>query len=325
MAKRRPPPPPLSALSWDDLRIVKAIGEHGGLAAAAAALGVNHSTISRRLSAVEETLGVALFDRRRSGYRATGAGAEVIALGGRVEQDVFSVARRVSGHIQGHTGNLRIATSDALLYDFLTPIIADFQRSNPEIRVEVIVGNAALNLARGDSDIAFRATLAPPESLFGRKVARIAWAMYGLRSEYLGTRPSVDELLRKRWVSYGATLTGLRAFDFVERHVAEEKVRYRADSVLGVASAICAGLGIGFLPCMHGDLVPSLVRIGAIEPEVYDELWILTHPDIRKSGRVYAFMSHCAEAIARQRRFIEGQASFDSHNPAARRADWPDG
>jgi DNA-binding transcriptional LysR family regulator len=180
-----------------------------------------------------------------------------------------------------------------------------------------------MNLARGDSDIAFRATLAPPENLYGRKAARIAWAMYGRKSDYLGIQPPSEELYRRRWVSYGATLTGLTAFDFVEKHVPADNICYRADSVLGVASAICAGLGIGFLPCMHADLVPSLVRIGAIEPEIYDELWILTHPDIRKSGRVYAFMSHCSASIAKRRGFIEGQASSRSSNAAAMRFDWP--
>ena len=124
-----------------------------GLAAAAEALGLNHSTLSRRLAAVEETLGVVLFDRRRSGYTPTSAGAEMVALGDRVEKDVLSSARRVSGHVQGHAGDLRVTTSDALLLDFLTPIIADFLTDNPEIRVEVIVGNKPLNLARGDSDI----------------------------------------------------------------------------------------------------------------------------------------------------------------------------
>src|SRR5262249_54944536 len=92
----------LQKLSWDDLRIIKAIGESGGLAAAAEALGVNHSTISRRLSAVEETVGVILFDRRRSGYAPTDAGAEMVALGDRVEKDILGVARRVSSQVQGH-------------------------------------------------------------------------------------------------------------------------------------------------------------------------------------------------------------------------------
>lgn len=293
--------------SWDDLRIVKAIGHNGSLVAAAAALDLNHSTLTRRLTAVEQTLGTVLFDRRRSGYVPTSAGSELIALAERVETDILGVTRRISGHPRSHMGDLRITTSDALLLDFLTPIIADFQRRNAGLRIETIVGNKSLNLARGESDIAFRATLAPPENLFGRKLATIAWAMYGRRIDYVGASPATEELYRRRWVSYGKGLAGLKAFDFVNRRVPAENIIHRSDSVAGAASAIAAGVGIGFLPCMHGDLVSNLIRISPVEPEVYDELWVLTHPDIRKSGRVHAFMKHCAEAIMRYRDFIEGR------------------
>ena len=298
----------LQKLSWNDLRIIKTIGESGGLAAAAATLGLNHSTISRRLAAVEEALGVTLFDRRRSGYAPTDAGADMIALGDRVEKDIIRVVRQVSGHVRGHTGDLRVTTSDALLLDFLTPIIADFRADNPEIRVEVIVKNRPLNLARGDSDIAFRATTAPPENLFGRKVATVAWAVYGRRNDYIGASPGPNELYQRQWASYGSGLSRLKAFKFVEDRVPRDKIAYRSDSVAGVAAAVAAGIGIGLLPCMHGDLMSNLVRISRVEPDVFDELWILTHPDVRKSGRVHAFMTHCAKAIAKQRDFIEGRS-----------------
>src|SRR5262249_3080996 len=127
------------------------------------------------------------------------------------------------------------------------------------------------------------------------------------RIDYMGVSPGTDELYQRQWASYGRDMFRLKAFEFVEDRVPREKIAYRSDSVAGLASAIAAGRGIGFLPCMHGDLMPNLVRIGPVEPNVFDELWILTHPDIRKSGRICAFMTHCAEAIARQRAFIEGR------------------
>jgi len=306
---------PLQMFSWDDLRVVKAIGEHGSLMAAAVALGVNHSTVSRRLSAIEEAVGVSLFDRRRTGYVPTSAGREMLALGDRVGTDIVSVTRRVSGHAQSHIGDLRVTTSDALLLDFLMPITADFQAANPEIRIEMIVKNSHLNLARGDSDIAFRATASPPDNLFGRRIATVAWAVYGRRIDYIGVSPTSDELYRFKWTSYGNDLSHLKAYKHVEDRVARERIVFRCDSVVAAASAIAAGIGIGFLPCMHGDLVPSLVRISPVQPEVFDELWILTHPDIRKSGRVYAFMDHCARAIAKQRDFIEGRELRIIHVP----------
>jgi len=295
-------------LSWDDLRIIKAIGEHGGLMSAALALDLNHSTLSRRLSALEGALGVALFERRRTGYLPTNAGAELLALGGRMEKDILSVLRRVAGQSQELKGELRLTTSDALLQDFLTPVIASFRAAHPGIQIDVIVGNRALNLARGDSDIALRAALAVPDNLCGRRMATVAWAVYGPRGGRLGRDLLPQTLHERPWVSYGKSLSGLKAHRYVRERVPSQNVSYRSDSIYGVAAAIRNGLGIGLLPCMHGDLDARLVRVGPVEREVYDELWLLTHPDIRKSPRVKAFMAHCGRAIEAQRDIIEGRA-----------------
>ncbi len=310
----------IDRLSWDDLRIVRAIAHTGALAPAAGMLGLNGSTIARRLAKVEEVLGVALFDRRRTGYVATAQGEEIVALAERVELDVVSVARRVSGHGQGHAGDLRITTSDSILFYFLTPIIASFKVRNPAVSVEVTVGNGALNLARGESDIAVRATETPPENLFGRKVATIAWAPYaacsGSAAPLSGALPMAD----RQWVSYGGKLSGLKASGFVEARVPRDAIGYRTDSVAGAAAAIAAGLGVGYLPCMLGDLSPDIQRVGPVEPALDDDLWLLTHPDIRRSGRVYAFMSHCIEAIGQHRDLVEGRLG----NPSGPVAE-PDG
>jgi DNA-binding transcriptional LysR family regulator len=297
----------LNRLSWDDLRVIKAIGKSGSLALAATALGINTSTVSRRLDQVEQTLGVALFDRRRTGYRPTAPGLELIALAERIELDVVGVTRRVAKQDESKAGELRVTTSDALMLDFLTPIIAKFRASNPSVTVDIIVGNCLLNLARGEADVAFRAvTGVPPENLFGRKVATIAWAAYGRKLDSDGSPPSVD-IYQRQWLSYGKSLSGLKAYRFVEERVPSERIIVRCDSVAGMATAIAAGVGIGFLPCMHGDTIADIVRIGPIEPGISDELWILTHPDIRKSGRVSAFMTYCMDAIAQQRALVEGR------------------
>ncbi|WP_184717490.1 LysR family transcriptional regulator [Caulobacter sp.] len=303
---------PASKLSWDDLRIVRAIARTGAVAAAAEMLGINGSTAARRLAKVEEVLGVALFDRRRTGYVVTAQGEEVVALAERVELDVVGVARRVSGHGEGHAGDLRITTSDSILLYFLTPIIAAFKARNPAVRVEVNVGNGALNLARGEADIAIRATEAPPENLFGRKTAVIAWAPYAACSSAT-VRPALD----RQWVSYGGRLSGLKAAELVAARVSPDDIGYRTDSVAGAAAAIGAGLGVGYLPCMLGDLSPGIERVGPIEPMLNDDLWLLTHPDIRRSGRIYAFMTHCAEAIGQSRDLVEGRLGAASGQGAA--------
>lgn len=296
-----------SSVSWEDIRLAKVVGDHGGIAGAAVALGVNQSTISRRLAAIEKALDVTLFDRRRTGYVATAAGVEVIALGARIDGDVLEVSRRVSDRTFGHAGRLRVATSDILARDYLTAIIADFQRVNPKIRFEVVVRNEYANLARAEADVAFRATCSPPENLFGRKIADIGWAVYGLRLAFEGSPLSAQELREQAWISYGDGLRKLTTSSMVDELVQSQNIRLRINSVLGVMAAITSGAGIGFLPCMHGDLVPELIRLSAVDRRSKDELWILTHPAIRKSDRIDAFMSHCVKAILKSRGRIEGE------------------
>lgn len=293
----------VNQLSWDDLRIIKTLSECANRADTARKLGVNVSTVSRRVAQVEKTLGVALFDHRRSGYMLTAEGAELRALAERVELDIVSVARRVSRAGQGPLGKLRITTSDSLLLYFLTPIIADFKALNEGIAIEVLVGNQTLSLARDESDIAVRATRKPADTLVGRKLASIAWAPYGSVKHSHAPALFAEG---QSWVSYSGGLSGLKATSYLADRVDVDCISYRTDSVAAACAAIVAGLGSGFLPCMLGDITPGLKRAGPVVPELQDELWLLTHQDIRRSWRVKAFMTFCAAAVAHQKPLIEG-------------------
>ena len=175
--------------AWDDIRLVKAIADAKGLAGAAARLGVNHSTVFRRLGQLETLLGVTLFERHRAGYALTGAGEEMAALAGRIEDDVTALGRRLAGRQPLPAGELRVTTSDTLLTYLLTPLFADFQRQCPDVRLDVVVGNQALNLSKRDADVAIRASDHPPETLVGRRVARIAWALYGSARDFPDPEP----------------------------------------------------------------------------------------------------------------------------------------
>ncbi len=294
-------------LSWDDIRIISTLSECGGRAAAAARLGINVSTVSRRLAGLEQALGVTLFDRRHAGYVLTAEGSALRALGERMELDVVSVARQLSPVSQAPLGTLRITTSDSLLLYFLTPILADFKVRHAAIDVEVLVGNHRLNLARDESDIALRATCSPRDSLVGRKLATIAWAAYGCARHFSCRIPDAGQVYERQWVSYTAGLGALKATQYLDARAAPHRISYRTDSVAALSAAVAVGLGLGFLPCMLGDITPGLTRVGPVVPELDDELWLLTHPDIRKTRRVRAFMDFCCDEVARRKALIEGR------------------
>ncbi|GEO13126.1 LysR family transcriptional regulator [Microvirga aerophila] len=294
-------------LDWDDFRLVKIIAEASGLAGAAERLGVNHSTVFRRLGQMEEGLGVKLFERHRTGYVLTPAGEEMAALAEQMEENVTSFTRKLAGQAVAPAGELRVTTNDTLLVHLLTPIFSRFLTSCPEMRLDVVLANQALNLSKRDADVAIRATDSPPETLVGRRAATIAWAIYGRAVDF--PDPIVQDspaLYARPWVALGDNLSTLKAARYVRERVAPELISYRVNTVLGLAEAVEAGVGIGPLPCFIADAKPNLVRLSDINPDFSAGLWLLTHPDLRQSARVRAFMDFMATEIGKQKRWIEG-------------------
>ena len=299
---------PARTLAWDDFRLIDAVAATRNLPAAASRLGLDHSTVFRRLRAIEAALGRPLFERHRGGYALTPAGEEVAALAARVDEDITSVTRRLAGQDVLPSGEVRIATSDSLLSDLLVPMLAAFRAANPAVRLDIVTGNLALNLSRRDADVAVRATDSPPETLVGRRAARIAWALYGAA----GARNPAGPVDEANWVCLGDNLAGLRVVRFVQAAVAPDRLAARFDTVLGLAHAVAGGIGVGHLPCFIGDTWPRLVRLAPPDPALASDLWLLTHPDLRRTPRVRTLLDHLTEAIAEKRALIEGQAPRDS-------------
>ena len=296
-------------LVWDDFRLIKAIAEARSLPGAASKLGVNHSTVFRRLKQIEETLGLAPFEKHRTGYTVTAAGEEIVALAERLDEEIASIMRKLAGKEISPSGELRVATNDSLLVHLLTPLFAKFQQKCPDIRLDILIGNQALNLAKRDADIAIRASDNPPETLVGRRAAHIVWALYGRTNEFpAGQESGKLDILSCNWVTLGEQMGTSKTVQWIFAHVPPERVAYKLNTVLGLADAVEAGIGIGYLPCFIGDACPSLLRLEPPRPEFGTGLWLLTHPDLRQSPRVRVFLDFLGAEIARLRRFIEGES-----------------
>jgi DNA-binding transcriptional LysR family regulator len=296
-------------LAWDDFRLVKVIAEANGLTGAAERLGVNHSTIFRRLGQMEDGLAVKLFERHRTGYVLTPAGEEMVALAEQMEESVATFARKLAGQAVSPAGELRVTTNDTLLVHLLTPIFSRFTKACPDLRLDVVLANQALNLSKRDADVAIRATDNPPETLVGRRAATIAWSIYGRRADFPeDSEVDPSRLYDRNWVALGDNLAGLKVARFAREHVAAEKLVYKVNTVLGLAEAVENGIGIGHLPNFIADARPNLVRLSPPVPEFSAGLWLLTHPDLRQSARVRVFLDFVAAEISKQRRSIEGTA-----------------
>jgi DNA-binding transcriptional LysR family regulator len=285
-----------NSLAWDDMRLVLAIGRAGTLVGAARALALNHSTVFRRLGALETQIGVRLFERFRDGYTPTTAGEEMIALAERMDVDMTAIARRLAGQDLRPTGLVRVTTTDTMVH-MLMPMLASFRSAHPEITLELAASNAIFNLSRRDADVAIRPAVDPPDLLVGRRVATIASALYAA-SDYLKRRPKRLPLPQHDWAAPDETLAHLKAAQWIAATVPPERIVFRTGSLFTLCGAVRAGLGVAPLPCYLGDSDPALRRLGDTVPEFETELWLLTHPDLRRVARIRAFMDFMAPALA---------------------------
>lgn len=288
-------------VAWDEFRLVRAIAERGALAPAAAHLGINPSTAFRRLAAVEAGLGTRLFERHRSGYVPTPAGEAMAAAAGRMEEEVARFDREVADRALTPSGLLRVTAAATLVTDLLMPMLGRFRARYPKVQLELIVSEDALNLSRRDADVALRATRDPPPNLVGRRLATIAWAVYGPVD---GPDVPADAC----WVTPSEAVAGGQFARFVAARAGPERVALRLNTVQGLCEAISEGVGIGPLPCSRGDRIAGLRRLSGPEPELAGSLWLLTHPDLRHAARVRAFMDHVVAEVAPLRPALEGRS-----------------
>ena len=292
--------------SPDDLRLVRAIGAAGTLTGAARLLKVDHSTAFRRLGAIEVRLGAKLFERAREGYTPTSAGEMVIAKGARILAELIDLERRLAGEDLRPSGMVRLTTTDTLV-DLIVPVLVALKTQHPDIIVELIVANIFFTLTRREADIALRPAVAAPEGLSGRRLATVATAPYA-SAAYL-KRTGRKPLREQDWLGFEDSLGHLRSARWMSANLADQRIVFRADSLLALRSAAVAGFGVAALPCYLADPAPGLRRVAAPLPDMEGSLWLLTHPDLRKVARIRSVLDFMATALSRQRGLIEGTTS----------------
>jgi DNA-binding transcriptional LysR family regulator len=282
-------------LDWDDLRYALTVAEQGSLAAAARVLGVNHTTVLRRVTAFEERLGVRLFDRQPNGYVPTAAGEELLDKARRMDVLAAEFERAVLGADLRVAGPLRVTTTDTLAASVLPEILAAFAAAHPEVRVELSTSNQFANLSKRDADLAIRPAMQPPESLVGRRVTTIAFAVYATGDDVAG------------WIAPDDSLSNTTVARWMRAEQPEADIVARADSLLTMRNLAAAGLGRAALPCFLGDVSAGLRKLQTIEPT--NELWLLTHEDLRTTARVATAMTFFGTALAARRGLFEASGA----------------
>lgn len=295
--------------SWDELRLALAVARGGGLASAAGHLGVNPSTVFRRLNALEAELGVRLFDRQPGGWHATAAGQRLLDGAERMEAEALALDRELSGRDERLSGSLRVTSSETLAFSILPAVLAAFRAAHPGIGVELLIDNRLLSLSRREADVALRPARPREGDLFGRRLAEVAWTLYAAPAylERHGRPASIDELPNHALIGWDESASQVRAAAWLAERVPGEAMALRTSSLLAQLQAAKAGMGLAVLPCYLGDSDPQLVRLFGPIAELARELWIVTHADLKGTARVRAFLALAGEVIVRRSALIEGR------------------
>ena len=304
----------MSMLDWSDLRYALAVGQLGSVAAAARRLGVNATTVQRRLDALELSLGARLFERSRSGYKPTDAGTLLLEQARGMADQAEEIERRVLGRDRELTGPLRLATAFVVMEHLLPQPLADFARAYPGIEVEVVENAFLVDLARRQAeeapgptqlqaDVALRLSTHVSEHLVGRQLGMTHCRAYALRGApgLPQTLTPLPQLLREApWVAFERD-GHHRVYDhWMRKHLAQSDVRVRVDIFNAAAAMLRTGVGIGILPSFMAARHPELMPVSEVIPDLSVPVWMLTHPDLRQTARVRVFMSFVGDALVRR-------------------------
>jgi DNA-binding transcriptional LysR family regulator len=282
------------SLPWDDLRCVLAIARSGSLNGAARELGIEHSTVFRRLNAIEKRLGVRLFERSKAGYVATAQGELAAAAAGTMELEALRIERQMMGADARLAGVVRLATSE-LFAGFLLPrLLQEFLADHPEMEVELDVSNSFADLTRREADLALRATIAPPEHLVGHHVGDLRYAVYGSAGL---THSNTRQLETLPWLGFDDSIAFLEIARVQRALPVQNSARVRFNSIASMLHAAAEGLGVAILPLFAADRCPALARWGPVLEHPRMKLWVLNHSEMRGNARVMALSRHLVKRI----------------------------
>ncbi|MEW2915524.1 LysR family transcriptional regulator [Ruegeria sp. ANG10] len=281
-------------LEWADMPFLLSVCEAGSLSGAARLLGVNHSTVFRRIEAVEARLGVRLFKRLARGYVMTTAGERFYERAILLCEGMDQIERDLGGQDLRLEGQLTVTTTDSLLH-CLTPVFAKFQQAHPSVELRLLSDVRALDLMQRDADIALRPTNAPPEHWVGRKLAELSFATYAHRDYWQVIKNNHDET--HHWVMLGDDLNQSPMSKITQRRKNEDAKSTVVNTMMSVFDMVKYGFGIAAMPCYLGEKHKDLVRVHDPDRSANWNLWLLAHPDVRRSARVNAFYDFATRHI----------------------------
>lgn len=277
---------------WDDIKVFLAVARHGSTLAAGRALGINQSTVQRRLSALESQLGLHLVERLPTGYRLNELGAAILPAAERVALAAEAFATELEEAARNHIGIIRVTCPEPIAFQLKQSGLLDaFHHAHPDLRVEFILSDHYIDLAKGEADVALRSGDTDAGTLVGIKIADSLWAVYASRQyvEHHGAPATIADLAQHPLIAFEESMSEHRISIWLKEVAPNAVYAAHNTSVLGLIYAAKAGVGVAPLPMALGDKEPDLVRVLGPVPALTRPWRLLAHPDQRQTRRVTAF------------------------------------
>jgi DNA-binding transcriptional LysR family regulator len=287
-------------LNWNDLRHFLAIARGGSAGAGAKVLGVNQSTVQRRLQALEKRLGCMLVERHVSGYRLTAHGKALLASVTNVEAAVEAVQRQAAAFGDSDIRSIRVACLVTIGQRIVNSGLIDaFYALHPGIRVELLMEQRVFDLSKGEADMAIRGGALGQGALVGRKIAETQWGVYASRAfvERFGRPVSPDDIERFKVIELVSELETLPAVRWMKAHASRASVAARCANIPSVHLAVKSGAGLAPLPTVYAAEDAGLVNLFGALPELNYPIFLVAHRDMRKHPRVSAFFEFCVREL----------------------------
>lgn len=290
-------------MDWTDLQSFLAVYASGSISGAAYSLGVNHTTVLRRLGNLEDSLGVRLFDRHPTGYVVTGAGEELASRLAGMSDQIDAATRQLMGLDSEIRGVIRLTSTDTLFDSLLMPYLKEFQAMHPKIQLQMAMNNTFMSLTKREADVAVRGSNRPPENLVGRRAGRIQTAPYASKT-YLAGLPKKTAFAQMRWVGPDESLAHLEQAKWLVANVPTEQICARIDSLVGMVNCVRQGFGAAMLLCPLADQYDDLVRLAEPSPQLDTQIWVLTHPDLKRVARIKALTDFLYNRLSADPRLV---------------------
>lgn len=274
---------------WDEIRTAYYVVREGTVSGAADALGVHHATVIRHIDALEARIGAKLFQRHARGYTPTEAGADLARVAQTTDEQFSQLGGRLRGQGEQVSGEL-VVTALPSFAERVAPVLVGFQRDHPDVRVRFLTDARVFRLEYGEAHVAIRAGAAPEEPdnvvqpFFNMEIGLYAAPCY---VERFG-RPTMDTLADHRFVGFSDLRSRAPFMRWQQEHVPPAAVQYRATDDRGLAAAVRAGAGLGFMPTCDSE---GLVEVMDRQPEWHASTWLVTHVDLHRSAKVQAALA----------------------------------